>query len=358
MNPHITKPKRNSEIEPDYVEYRLVNSEIIHKTRYFIQCLIQDRGNVLLQLIGSFDYFINECIDESARSATIPETIITQLEHFSKVFENPPEHYYWFAQYVKAFYRDFLKRIPLRPDPRSVPATEASIDSLTTEIANETSHATRTRSNCLFPHDLNELIHRLQKWKVFLESKVERSSRSTLPMFGFNYLSSCLSSLHVPDCYSVKGTAVRMQSITHFAVDLHDDSYRWNSFRIRDEFGHFHYFSLVKERPMDLIYSFSAELLAHFLSTLFQKVPNIAKRVDLSHRYNMLPLNAVTMLTERSRNELSLSEMMRSILKKKGVKMDEFLVAIAETKRTNASKLSPSELDASVSMEGEVRDYL
>lgn len=358
MNPHITKPKRSSEIEPDYKEYRLFNSEVIHKTRYFIQCLIQDRGNLYLQLIGSFDYFINECIDESARSTTIPETIITQLDHFYKVFENPPEHYYMLAQYARAFCRDFVKRVPFRPDPRSVAATEASADSLTTEIADETSYPTRTRSNHLFSRNMDELIHRLRKWKVFLEKKIECSSRSTLPMFGFNYLSSYLPSLHVPTCYSVKGTAVRMQSITHFAVDLHDDSYRWNSFRIKDEFGHFHYFSLVKERPMDLIYSFSAELLAHFLSTPFQKVPNIAKRVDLSHRYNMLPLNAVTMLTERSRNELSLSEMMRSILKKKGVKMDEFLSAIAEIKRTNASKLSPSELDASVSMEGEVRDYL
>ena len=102
MNPHLIKPKSNNEVEPDYVEYKLANSEIINKTRYFIQCLIQDRGNIPKQLLGSFDDLLNQCIDVSARSDAIPEPIIIQLEHFAKVFDDPPEHYFLFGQYANA----------------------------------------------------------------------------------------------------------------------------------------------------------------------------------------------------------------------------------------------------------------
>lgn len=358
MNPHLIKPKSNNEVEPDYVEYKLANSEIINKTRYFIQCLIQDRGNIPKQLLGSFDDLLNQCIDVSARSDAIPEPIIIQLEHFAKVFDDPPEHYFLFGQYANAFHQDFLRSLPLRTEPRIGTAIKTSTVTAMIENENEASQPLRTRPNPKFPQDIDELIHRLTKWKVFLETIIERSSESRLPIFGFAYLSSILPSLHVPNCYSAKGTALRMQSISHFVVDPRDHSYRWNSFRIKDEFGHFHYFSLVKERPMDVIYSYSAVLLAHFFGKLYQNDPNIAKRIDLSHRYNMLPLNAVTMLTERSRNEFSLAEIMRSTLKKKGVSLDDFLIAVAETKRITEPKVSPSELDAYLSMEGEVRDYL
>ena len=84
----------------------------------------------------------------------------------------------------------------------------------------------------------------------------------------------------------------------------------------------------------------------------------MVKRMQLSYRYNMLPLNAVTMIVERAKNEFSVSEMMQSILKKKGVDLDEFLIAIAEARRLNAEAMSPSELDASLPMTGEVREYL
>ena len=64
------------------------------------------------------------------------------------------------------------------------------------------------------------------------------------------------------------------------------------------------------------------------------------------------------MIMERSNNEFSLSELMRSILKKRGVNMDEFFISVAKTRQSSTATISESEFDAILSMEGEVRDYL
>lgn len=274
------------------------------------------------------------------------------MEQFSSLFDDPPEHYFWFSQYAEAFHRDFLKTIPARAESQPIMAP------MMMEMSGDPSSAFGDRSNPHFPRDINELIDRLTSWKVFLESIIKHTSDASLPVIGFSSLSSILPFLKVPSCFSDKLATPRMQSISYFSPSLNDAGFRWNSFRIKDDFGSFHYFSLVKERPMDLIFSLSAGLLIQFFCRLFQNNPNMVKRMQLSYRYNMLPLNAVTMIVERAKNEFSVSEMMQSILKKKGVDLDEFLIAIAEARRLNAEAMSPSELDASLPMTGEVREYL
>ena len=311
--------------------------------RYFIHCLLQDRGNVPRLLLGSFSDLLQSSIDASARSDEIPETIIAQLKQLSKIFYNPADQLPFYSSYINTFFQDFVQTLPYQIE------SEASDTQL---------YAEDDLTNHHFPANLEELIHRLMKWKAFLESIIQNMPSISLPMNGLYSLSSILPSLEVPNCFSNHLTTPHMQSISSFSPDLHDEGYRWNSFKIRDEFGYIHYYSLVKERPMDLIFSLSAGCIIHYLYRFFQNDFNVAKRIQFNSCYNMLPLNAVTMIMERSNNEFSLSELMRSILKKRGVNMDEFFISVAKTRQSSTATISESEFDAILSMEGEVRDYL
>lgn len=293
-------------------------------------------------MLGSISDLIFLLIDTAVRSDSVSEEMIVRLERLTAIMFYSSEPSVFSAMHSSAFSSDFLSFIPTTVSPSKM----------------GTSHLEATDyPNPQFPKTMGELIERLLKWSDYLKGLIRHTLGLPFLPSQCRFLWSILPQIEVPGNFNRLITP-HIQTAIEVLPNTENQTYRWNIFRIIDDMSCIHYFSLVQKLPMDMIYSMSAISSIQFFSRLFENDSLFIKRVGSVCNYNCVPMDGISLFVERQMNEVSLQEIMRAILKKKGVELEELMLATMDSYRMVDIKTAAESLEHQVEMKGELSDYM
>ena len=326
----------------EYDEYSNNETELISCIRFFMHTITSSTSGSPYQLLGSISDMVFSLIDTAVRSDPVSEEMIVQLERLTAIMFYSSESSIFSAMHSSAFSSDFLSFIPTTVNPSRMGTSHL-------EAVND--------PNPQFPKTVDELIERLLKWSDYLKELIQHTSVLPFLPSQCRFLWSILPQIEVPGSYNRLITP-HIQSAIEVLPNIENQTYRWNIFRIIDDMSCIHYFSLIQKLPMDMVYSMSAISSIQFFSRLFENDPLYIKRIGSLCNYNCIPMDGISLFVERQMNEVSLREIMRTILKKKGVELEDLMLATMDSYKMVDNRNAAESLEEQVEIKGEFSDYM